>query len=137
MTYDKQVIFCDCHSPEHQLIVLGDEDFVYLHIHLDKRSFWKRLVAGVKYIFGYYCQYGHWDEILLNKEAADRFGNLLVNYAGLPKDPGTWISVSKQDDTVATKPPEPKVIPDNTLYVWGPPCYGPRPFIFDSSNKGV
>lgn len=56
MKLDKDILICSCHSTDHQLIVLyeQDEDFplVYFHIHLNERPFWERLVYGVKYIFG-------------------------------------------------------------------------------------
>jgi hypothetical protein len=43
-----------------------DDNNAYLHIFLRERRFFKRLLYGIKYIFGYKCKYGHWDEIILN-----------------------------------------------------------------------
>lgn len=68
-----QIIICDCNSPEHQLIVTSDEDFIYLHIHLIKRGFWSRVKYAIKYIFGYKCKYGAWDEILLGPQHVGSF----------------------------------------------------------------
>jgi hypothetical protein len=74
---DKDLIICKCHSTEHQMVVLYEEDenhpMVYVHIHLNKQTFWRRLVYGVKYIFGRQSKYGAFDEIILNPEDADKF----------------------------------------------------------------
>ena len=39
-----------------------------MEIHLAKLSFWDRLKHGIKYIFGYRCMYGDFDEVILKKE---------------------------------------------------------------------
>jgi hypothetical protein len=74
---DKDLIICVCHSIEHQMVVLYQKNdihpIVYLHIHLNKQTFWRRLVYGVKYIFGRQSKYGAFDEIILNPEDADKF----------------------------------------------------------------
>lgn len=62
----------DCHSPEHQIILNTfpedeEDNSVYLQIHLVELPFWKRLIRGVRYIFGYKCKYGHFDEMLFDK----------------------------------------------------------------------
>lgn len=64
------LIMCACHNPEHQMIFMRDEDerLVYVQIHLKKNTFWKRLIYGVKYIFGYQSRYGAFDEIILDNE---------------------------------------------------------------------
>lgn len=78
MKKEKDIIICDCHSTEHQMLVFYEEDdnnhpMVFIHIHLSKRPFWSRLKYGIKYIFGYQCGYGAFDEIILNPEDADKF----------------------------------------------------------------
>lgn len=69
------ILICECHNTEHQIVVNYSEDespngvkypTVYIHIHLNKRTFWKRLQYGLKYIFGYKCRYGAFDEFLIN-----------------------------------------------------------------------
>jgi hypothetical protein len=69
-----EILLCQCHSSEHQILVHYDEEdkMMYLHIHLAERSFWKRLKYGLKYIFGYHCKYGHWDEFIFNENDADK-----------------------------------------------------------------
>ena len=58
------------------MIILYSEDdgypIVYSHIHLNKRPFWERVKYGFKYIFGYKCRYGAFDEFLFNPEDADK-----------------------------------------------------------------
>lgn len=63
---EREVLICDCHSAEHQVIFNYDEedDDIYIHIHLHNPSFWSRL----KYLFGYKSRYGAWDEIIVSKE---------------------------------------------------------------------
>ena len=39
-----------------------------MEIHLAKLSFWDRLKHDIKYIFGYRCMYGDFDEVILKKE---------------------------------------------------------------------
>lgn len=73
-----ELILCECSSPEHQIIIHKDEDYntVYCSIHLNNYSFWKRLIIGVKYIFGYKSQYGAWDEIILTDKHKEQIKNI-------------------------------------------------------------
>ena len=66
----EELIVCACQMPEHQIIlrtIEGDED-VYVTIHLVKLPFFKRLLHGIKYIFGYTSKYGDFDEIVISRE---------------------------------------------------------------------
>lgn len=64
-----QILICSCHSTEHQLIFQKDDiDEVYISVHLHKYRFWKRLWIGIRYIFGYSCRYGNFDEIITTKK---------------------------------------------------------------------
>lgn len=75
MKENTDLVLCNCGSADHQIIIHHDleDKMVYLHIHLAKRPFFRRVVNGMKYIFGYSCRYGHWDEIILDKESATQF----------------------------------------------------------------
>ena len=69
----RETLICQCNSIEHQISFNWIEDKelegeVYMEIHLAKLSFWDRLKHGVKYIFGYRCRYGDFDEVILKKE---------------------------------------------------------------------
>lgn len=68
----RETLICQCHSIEHQIsfnwVEYEDlEGEVYMEIHLSKLPFWKRLKHGIKYIFGYRCMYGCFDEVILKK----------------------------------------------------------------------
>lgn len=75
----QEVFICDCGSPDHQFIIrkFDDEEEVYLTIHLTKKSFFKRLKYGLKYIFGYQSRYGAFDEIILNPDDADKLQKIV------------------------------------------------------------
>jgi len=80
-------LICDCSSLEHQAIFWkyeGDE-FPYLevYIHLQSwRSFWKRLLYGLKYAFGHTSNYGAWDAFIFNKEAEKKLYDFLKERHG-------------------------------------------------------
>ena len=68
----QETLICQCHSIEHQVSFNWVEDTelegeVYMEVHLKPLSFWERLKHGVKYIFGYRCRYGDFDEVILKK----------------------------------------------------------------------
>lgn len=69
-----KVVFCECHSPEHQMIFSFWEDKqeseMYLTVHLSKSKLLWRVRDAVKHIFGYQCKYGDWDEVCLDKQQA-------------------------------------------------------------------
>jgi hypothetical protein len=74
---EKELIICECHNTEHQMVFIYDQDenypMVYVHYHLNKRPLWKRVKYGIKYIFGRQSRYGAFDEIILNPEDAPKF----------------------------------------------------------------
>lgn len=78
---NKEVLFCICESREHQIIFEYDDEInsIYCSIHLTKQKFWKRLKKGIKYIFGYHCKYGHWDEFILDEKDCINLINKLMN----------------------------------------------------------
>jgi hypothetical protein len=73
-----QVFVCECSSMEHQIVFSydADENQVYCLIYLTSYSFWNRLKSGMKYIFGYHCRYGHWDEFIWKPEHAHKLREL-------------------------------------------------------------
>ena len=92
MEKNQDLLICECHSTDHQIILSYSEDvddkgniypMCYAHIHLSKHSFWKRFVHGIKYIFGYRCRYGEFDEFIFNPEDAPKLQNL-VNHLTIP-----------------------------------------------------
>jgi hypothetical protein len=85
--YESHDIFiCDCHSTEHQMVVHYSEDeysdgtkhpMVYIHTHLNKRPFWQRLKYAIKYIFGYQCMYGAFDEFIINPTDSKKLSEII------------------------------------------------------------
>lgn len=74
---DKIYVECSCRSPEHLLQFDRDEDFVYVYVLLNNENFFKRIWLGLKYIFGYKCRYGNFDEILLSRESVKSLAEYL------------------------------------------------------------
>lgn len=72
------ILICDCGSTEHQIVVSPKDEngFVCCYIHLTHYGFLRRLKAGLKYIFGYKCKFGQWDEFILKPEHADKLREL-------------------------------------------------------------
>lgn len=83
--WDKDVLICSCSSTDHQMIIYFNEtddashNQCYVHIHLTNRSFWRRVVYGIKYIFGRKSRFGAWDEFIFNYDDADKIQEL-ANY---------------------------------------------------------
>jgi hypothetical protein len=74
-TGDNIFLVCECRSPEHVVQItantMKDSDTVlYIGVQLPKLPWHKRVVRGVKYIFGYQCKYGHWDEAVIGGSEA-------------------------------------------------------------------
>ena len=70
-------ISCDCGHPDHQLIFTFDPNEADPHhqeicayVHLARQPVWRRIIDGIKYIFGHTCAYGHFDVVLINPETA-------------------------------------------------------------------
>lgn len=62
-------IECNCSCHEHSMRFVWfdepDEKEMYMSVFLNQAGFWRRLWLGIKYIFGFKCKYGHFDEVLL------------------------------------------------------------------------
>lgn len=61
---ETKIFICDCHSIEHQCKFYNVDNQIFITIHLQSGSFWKRLIYGIKYIFGYSSKFGEWDEFI-------------------------------------------------------------------------
>lgn len=71
---------CECLSAEHgmRVITFNGEPEVYITHFLDTGGFFKRLWIGLKYIFGYKSQYGHFGEMVLTRETAEKLAKALT-----------------------------------------------------------
>jgi hypothetical protein len=78
---NKDLFVCNCHSTEHQMVVMREYDeqypLVYVHIHLIKRPFWQRVSYAWKYIFGRQCRYGAFDEFIFNPDDLPKLKNIV------------------------------------------------------------
>jgi hypothetical protein len=65
-----EIMVCQCTSIEHQVVYWRDpEDAqVYMSVYLSPLPLTERIKAAFKYIFGYKCKYGHWEEFVLGEE---------------------------------------------------------------------
>ena len=76
-----ELLICNCSSIEHQLVfstIADDPDrWVYVHVHLCGCPFFQRLWAGLKYIFGYKCKYGNFEEVILDESHADQLQKIV------------------------------------------------------------
>lgn len=82
MRYSKDELFiCSCHNVEHQLIFsyFPKEGYVYVNIHLVPDVWYKRIWYTIKYIFGYKCKYGCFDEFAFNCDDYPKLEQI-VNY---------------------------------------------------------
>jgi len=66
---NEEILVCACHSTEHQIVIQKDEEenVLYCSIHLCPLPWYERIVNGIKYIFGYRCKYGDFDEFIFDK----------------------------------------------------------------------
>ena len=72
---------CSCHSDEHRLVFRFDmEDDCFpccAYVFLGDNPWRKRIWYGLKYIFGYKCKYGHFDEFVLDPKDAGKMIEML------------------------------------------------------------
>lgn len=70
----EELLHCACHSLEHISILQYDkeEKECYLSVYLKKLPWYKRLIHGIKYIFGFTSSYGDFDEFIWNGETVDK-----------------------------------------------------------------
>lgn len=73
---------CECHSLDHmfQLSYHKDVPTLYFTVHLATETFWRRLLTAIKYVFGYRCRYGDFDEIILSLEKAQELRDHLNKF---------------------------------------------------------
>jgi len=79
------ILGCDCELPEHQIKVCTYEDddpgFVgFCPMLVTWKGFFRRLVDGLKYAFGYKSKYGQFDEILLRRDDVEKLVEYLKGF---------------------------------------------------------
>jgi len=79
--HDEQYFTCACSSMEHTLrLSYYDDEEIYLEIFLDSGPWYKRLVNGIKYIFGFKSRYGDFGCWGLRPSDATRMKEMLEKY---------------------------------------------------------
>lgn len=77
------LVRCECHSLDHIAelsLFLDDPPEMYLALHMSTwRGVFRRIWLALCYIFGY-SRHGHWDEIVINKEQAEKIVKLCNTY---------------------------------------------------------
>lgn len=66
---------CTCGTVEHSWFFCmdrGDHDELYMTTFLATRPFFWRVKNAIKYIFGYKCLYGHFDETIIDVKEAKK-----------------------------------------------------------------
>lgn len=81
---------CSCYHKEHQLSLsyllpsdqIPDDRLSELSVHvfLAERVWFKRVWLGIKYIFGFKCAYGHFQEILLKESDLPKIISFVLEY---------------------------------------------------------
>ena len=67
---------CECNSLEHVIRFSycrehdPSENRIYIHLFLKKDRFIKRLMHGLKYIYGHTSKFGHFEETIITKDKA-------------------------------------------------------------------
>src|SRR5574337_647269 len=77
---DHLCIVCACFSDEHTLHFDYDEEYgdLVVSVHLRTyRNIFKRIWVAIKYVFGYRCKYGEWDETIIRWEDIPKLQKLL------------------------------------------------------------
>lgn len=74
MPYEPEYIDCDCHSSDHTLrYMIDDEGQLYTEVQLCRtKNFFQRVIAATKYVFGYNSRYGHWDCFMMDPRDKQR-----------------------------------------------------------------
>ena len=52
-------------------------EYVYLSVHLNKLSFWKRLKVAIQYLFGKQSKYGAFDEVIIGSSEYKKFQDMV------------------------------------------------------------
>lgn len=69
-------LICECKNIEHLVRFTRFEDMMFMEVHLVKLPFWKRVIHAIKYIFGYKCRYGDFDEFIFQSTDWDKLQDI-------------------------------------------------------------
>ena len=77
----QDLYICRCGSLQHSFVVTADKEDLFLEIHLTPLPFWERLKNAVKYVMGYRCRYGDFEEVIFTPSMALDLGDKLVEWS--------------------------------------------------------
>jgi len=86
---DKEYFECDCSEFDHTMRVAyfkEEPDFMYVEVHLRQKSFFRRLWAAIKYVFGRRSDYGDFDEFLWTPKTAEKMRDLCDEFIKTEKN---------------------------------------------------
>lgn len=84
-SHEKTVV-CDCGSMEHIIRFMWwngtdpQDSVIYVHYFLQNNGFFERVVNAIKYIFGFKSKYGHFGEVLINIDKAEKLSDFLNEF---------------------------------------------------------
>lgn len=84
-----EIFICKCYNVEHQLVFTYNKDWneVFVSVHLNPEyRWWKRVWFAIKYIFGYRCMYGHFDEFIFNRDDTNKLQNIVNFLKDVPEN---------------------------------------------------
>lgn len=81
MQLRKEILRCSCHSKEHEIEFAYDDEYFYAMIHLTPLPFWQRVKHAFKYIFGYRCSYGDFEEMIFTDGEIKKLITLIHDYS--------------------------------------------------------
>lgn len=81
---EHEYVQCSCTSREHtiHLSIDREDNTVYVGIALTTGGFFYRLKHAIKYLFGYQCKYGVFDEMIWEKDQRDKITKLFQSLDG-------------------------------------------------------
>lgn len=77
MVQKSKIIVCGCGDISHNLIFTKDDEQIWLHYQLEKKSLFERIVIGAKYIFGFQSRFGMYGELLIDKTNISNFKEIV------------------------------------------------------------
>lgn len=84
MDIKREYVECSCFSPEHTLSFWLDDDkdyrAIYVSVFLSHDVWYKRLINAFKYVFGYKCRYGHFEEFVLDSVGVDHLKKVIDQF---------------------------------------------------------
>ena len=85
---ETKVIKCSCFAPEHSIQVSFDWECqtVYFHYFIENQKWYKRIWIGIKYIFGFKSQYGHFGEIVVGYNNTPVFEEIIKCLKPIPNE---------------------------------------------------